>query len=1042
MPSCVSRLDAAIALALAPDEGVPAAAVSRAQVGAARALLARWEERVRALGSPGRDSLEARLRELTLDRASGLRRLLPRALDPSSPEPRWASTLREVVERAATSPPAELARCIDEERELPGGPAECPVFPELAAPFAAVALGRLPKAAGILGPAAREAAARELVGRISALAARTIALEVRRRAAAGELAGATPEARYRSFAASLGTPDGLLALVERYPVLGRHAATLTDQLAGSLGELAERTEREHRALEAWLGRELALPVTDLALGLSDPHAGGRTVARLRFACGTVLIYKPRSLAVDAAFARFVDWVNGKAGFPALRAASVHAREGYGFAEEVVPGEPGGETERRRYFERAGALTALLHFLAGNDFHAMNIVAAGDVPVPIDLEGLFAPGVQRPEGLMRQAPPHLRFLHLTAAGTGLLPTWAGGPDLDLPPRVTSGIAGETERESPFQDDGWVGLGTDSLRLDRRRTAPAPGAAPPLDRSAIDAVARGFSAAYGLVLEHRAELVDPDGPLAGFRGVEVRAFLRDTSAYADLLRFATSPDQLVSGAAHDVALEMLWLAPSVGAGEPLRVLPEEKRALWQRDVPRFRATGDDPAVRGEEGAVLGVVGRGDALSQARERITEASEADRLWQLAVFRGLFTLAAEPRGRANGLAGEARLLSHATAIGETLAGQALEGEWGAAWLSVARARGTRTVSPYAVAPWLYDGTCGIALFLAHLAAHTGRARFADLARAAFEHGLEALRWSREAGVPLQPSVSGGPPGLAYALAETARLLGDSALGARALAVALEDPPGEPSSALDLISGASGRLAMLLTVARMHPGAGLEERALVVGESILAAQGSDGGFRLEGPALGLGHGPAGIAAALLRLEAASGRAELAEAAWRALDHERASFDAKEQDWPRSPGKFMVGLCGGAPGAALARLAAARGGSEPGRRRALDDLEIALATTERRALEDRGPDNLCCGRAGQVLCLAEAGARLGRPNLVASARAAAGRLLERYESSGYWRLQTLAERSVVPGLMTGVSGIGLALLAAVDPAGVSLVPTLE
>src|SRR5262249_51233619 len=159
---------------------------------------------------------------------------------------------------------------------------------------------------------------------------------------------------------------------------------------------------------------------------------------------------------------------GPPGFPALRAARVHAREGYGFAEEVVPGERGGETERRRYLERTGALAAILHFLGGTDFHAMNIIAAGALPVPLDLEGLFAPAVQRPEGLMRQAPPHLRFLYFTAAGTGLLPTWAGGPDADLPPSVASGIAGGTERESPFQDDGWVGLGTDALRLDRHRT----------------------------------------------------------------------------------------------------------------------------------------------------------------------------------------------------------------------------------------------------------------------------------------------------------------------------------------------------------------------------------------------------------------------------------------------------------------------------------------------------------------------------------------------------------------------------------------------
>jgi hypothetical protein len=53
--------------------------------------------------------------------------------------------------------------------------------------------------------------------------------------------------------------------------------------------------------------------------LSDPHNGGRTVAIVESANGTRVVYKPRSLAADVAFAEFVCWMNAAGATPPLRA---------------------------------------------------------------------------------------------------------------------------------------------------------------------------------------------------------------------------------------------------------------------------------------------------------------------------------------------------------------------------------------------------------------------------------------------------------------------------------------------------------------------------------------------------------------------------------------------------------------------------------------------------------------------------------------------------------------------------------------------------
>ena len=43
---------------------------------------------------------------------------------------------------------------------------------------------------------------------------------------------------------------------------------------------------------------------------------------------------------------------------------------------------------KRFFRRAGAWLALFHCFAASDMHQENMIAAGDHPVPIDLETIL------------------------------------------------------------------------------------------------------------------------------------------------------------------------------------------------------------------------------------------------------------------------------------------------------------------------------------------------------------------------------------------------------------------------------------------------------------------------------------------------------------------------------------------------------------------------------------------------------------------------------------------------------------------------------
>ena len=50
----------------------------------------------------------------------------------------------------------------------------------------------------------------------------------------------------------------------------------------------------------------------------------------------------------------------------------------------------GAMTLKRFFKRAGAWLALFHCFGGTDFHQENIIAAGEHPVPIDLETVLQP----------------------------------------------------------------------------------------------------------------------------------------------------------------------------------------------------------------------------------------------------------------------------------------------------------------------------------------------------------------------------------------------------------------------------------------------------------------------------------------------------------------------------------------------------------------------------------------------------------------------------------------------------------------------------
>jgi hypothetical protein len=413
----------------------------------------------------------------------------------------------------------------------------------------------------------------------------------------------------------------------------------------------------------------------------------------------------------------------------------------------------------------------------------------------------------------------------------------------------------------------------------------------------------------------------------------------------------------------------------------------------------------------------------------------------------------AEPEPSGARSAGE--YLHTAVEIGHVIARSAIWHAERCTWLgAVARDPGvSRAGEQYAtLGPELYDGTAGVGLVLAELAAAAGDR---DLRRAALGALRQALARADTITAPTQLGLFTGWPGVSLAAVRAGRLLGDDELPTAGVALLARLPEGMAAAhEADLLSGSAGAIVALLALHRLLEAPALMDQAVRLGDDLLEqAVNEEYGCSWRSPALprrrnltGLAHGAAGIGYALLELWAAIGDARYRAAAERAFTYEQHWFNARLGNWPDfraasaraaradRPAPAATAWCHGAPGIALTRLRAAALLDDDAYRAQADS---ALETTRRwvtGALHTATANySLCHGLAGNAAIL-EAGRRQrGMPEssldpLVAEV-AQAG--ITRHAAHGHtWPCGT--HGGVTPGLMLGLAGIARFYLGLADP----------
>ena len=370
-----------------------------------------------------------------------------------------------------------------------------------------------------------------LSGQLFQLLSRTIALELNVARLQGSLRGDLPKDRFEDFVRTDSQPEAALVLLEEYSVLARLAAELVERWVNVTVEFLDRLSADWDCINAQFGDEFPSGGPGLLIGVSegagDTHRSGRAVAVATFSGGFRLVYKPRSLAVEAHFQELLAWLNERGDHPPLPRLRILERNCYGWVQFV--GSTGCEDMGaiERFYQRQGCYLALLHVLEATDFHFENVIAVGESPVLIDLESLFHPQLAGAAGNGQAGPPDNPRALLSV---GLLPLpramAADVAGLDL-----SGLGSPAGQVTARAVSQWDGIETDQMRIVRKPlTLNASQNLPSINGQDIpatdyvDSLVAGFTSVYRTLLRHRAELLAEDGPLQRFASDEVRVILR--------------------------------------------------------------------------------------------------------------------------------------------------------------------------------------------------------------------------------------------------------------------------------------------------------------------------------------------------------------------------------------------------------------------------------------------------------------------------------------------------------------------------------------
>ena len=864
---------------------------------------------------------------------------------------------------------------------------------------------------------------------------------------------------YRAFIREM-LEEKLASFFAEYCVLGKLAARVTELWIDALGEFLLRLESDLADIQKTF-KDNPGEVIAVEPYLSDRHNNGRSVIRLEFKSGLKLIYKPKDLALEKVFYKLQSWFNENGITLPFKVLKVLNYQTHGWVEYVEYAPCKNKEEAERYYKRAGMTLCILYVLGGSDCHHENIIACGEYPVLIDTETLSQPPVH----IIDDGEIGVKAITManeetwnSVLRTAFLPIWQmvqGGKSYDI-----SGLGGIEKQDMSYQKRVWKNVNTDRMKFEYECVRTKPRTNIPvlkgeslLSYNYAGEIIEGFEQMYRFLMEHRENLLSVNNPLAELKNRKVRFIFRNSRVYSEILKKALCPEYLRDGADRSIQLDVLARTFIPYSTKPhfFLLFSSELKAVENLDIPIFISCSDNDDLLIPHGQTVKHYFAGASYDSIVSLIKTLNDEDMKKQSAFIRASLSSRSvtgmhNVQGQENSCFNldEVSSLSRedfvkqAIAIAEDLRKRAICSTDGSAtWIAPAYMVSSHRFQLLPMGYGLYDGCCGIALFLAALEKVTGEAKFRGLALASLEplhRGLQDAwikRFIRDIGIG--GAIGGGS--IIYSLVRTGQFLDKPAFSEDAEKIASFITPESISAdkKFDVMFGSAGAILGLLALYDAVCDRQVLKQAVNCGNHLLSSRiVSDSGYRvwktLNGkPLTGFSHGTAGIAYALLRLYQVTGETAFMEAAREGIAYERSVFIPEAGNWPdfrlpRIKESYRCGCswCHGAPGIGLARIA---GIDILNTEEIQQDIDDAIGTTMNSKFGEI--DHLCCGNLGKAEFLLSAGQKLCKPELLEKTLKLASFVASRAGDRGTFGL---GQNGIyMPGFFQGTAGIGYELL---------------
>ncbi|MFF5205255.1 type 2 lanthipeptide synthetase LanM [Streptosporangium sp. NPDC000396] len=833
-----------------------------------------------------------------------------------------------------------------------------------------------------------------LIGDLVSISHRTLIFELNGSRASGRLTGDTPGDRYRHYSDHLlNDPSYLAFLFGKYPVLGPALVRCARNWLTNSLELLSRLAADLPLLRrhGWVSEDIAT-ASSLRSGLGDPHNGGRSVTEVTFCSGEQVIYKPRPLDAEELYGQAVTLLNSLDDEISLKAMRVINRGSYGWCEFIGHSPAPSHEGIGRFYHRIGSCAALLTCLAGSDIHMENLRAAGEFPIPIDLETILQPSPASAAGMDSAADKAFELLSQSVLATALIP----GRQLAL---ETSAIGGGLSSPESLRRLALVAPFTDVMRtelvpatLEKAENLPFLNHGRIQPAAHVPDIVKGFLDAYDAITANKPAFREL---IRRFSDAEIRYLVRPTEVYGLLLSELHHPRRL----RETLETERLW--PGLAEAE--------RSQLLVGDIPRFFTRASATSLRfGDDGEISGFFSE-TGLEVVERRLQMFGEEDRAAQLDILTAALSTLPHSSPSLARVPDQRRNLRDSTREAvDALADEAIHGRADCTWIGLAGNSVGDEPRTYGALPTrLYDGLSGMALMFGYAAKIYADERYLQLALRSIHPVLSELRNEQRVGA------YSGMAGTFYVLGHLAVLTADETyidIIDRCIPSFVRNI-GERQE-FGLVSGLAGAAVVACDLYERH---GLSELKAAVA---LCAERLTRSSSWDGTGDGFAHGKAGIGWALLRAGRVLKDAEIEETGIRALASGR-NVAMPEPHW-----------CRGTAGTGISRLLAHHLCPSAA---FVEEVARALSAVTAKGLLT-GP-GLCHGELGSLEFLGLAAERLpwlGREPY---------RQMRRDLVAG-GTVVTHAHSSRFPGLLTGRAGACLSLLRLVAPGEVPSVLWLE